>query len=155
MPNQAQRQTAEAGNASGVRSSLGSRSDSLQERGESRSPHPFRDFSRYETENQWRRYFLTAAKRRYIRNLKTRDRAAGVDVGLVEAAEAPGIQLAVQERIWAVEEIDNLPDTFTEAQKEILRYILQGHLIDQAPQYSEGYIRKVIRKAIAYFQNRE
>ena len=126
--------------------------DSLSERDESRPPHPFRDLSRYDTENRWRSYFFTSAKRRYIRNLKKRGRVEGI--GFVEAAEDPRIERALLDRSMAVGEIDNLPDTFTEAQKEILRHILHGHPIDRAPHYSEGYVRKVIRKAISYFRNR-
>jgi hypothetical protein len=128
--------------------------DSLRPPGKNRTAHPFQDFSRYETESQWRRYFSTSAKRRYIRNALARARPRVMGSGVVEVVENPDIELIALERLLALDEVGNLPDTFTESQKDILRHVLQGQPLDQIPHFSEGYIRKVLRKAIAYFQKR-
>lgn len=130
--------------------------ESLTERGESRPPHPFRDFSRFRTEREWWHYFYRAAARRYIRNMKKRVQVCGLmdDNGLADPAENPDVERSSLERRLAMQEIDNLPATFTNTQRDILKHILQGHPLDQSRHYSEGYIRKILRKAISYFQIR-
>ena len=130
-------------------------SESLRERGESRQPHPFRDFFCYESEKDWWNVFYTSARRRYIRNIKNqRKLKIQTGEGIQEIAENSAVERDSLERHLAASEIDNLPDTFTPTQREILRHVLQGHPLSDSRHYSDNYIRKIVRKATAYFRKR-
>jgi len=118
-----------------------------------RQCQPFGKFAEFPTEGDWRRYFFTAAKRRYIRTVM-RKRECNSELDMRELAESSEVERGLLERELALYEIDQLPNTFTQKQKTILKHVLNGWSTEQSSRYSENYIRKVIRKAIKYFQKR-
>lgn len=124
--------------------------ESLESRNEHSPAHPFWDFGKYETEGHWRRYFHKAVKRRFIRNRQRRAHLDSADVA--NAAADPSSERMLSELRLALQEIENLPECFSESQIAILKQLLQGGQIDHHSSFSPGYVRKVLRKAIEYFR---
>ncbi len=118
--------------------------DTLRLREPGMREHPLRCLGRFPTEQLWWNYFEIAARRRALRARQGQDTLQTLEERAAEAAE---FQLLP-------EDAEHVLLAFPPRQRKILKAILEGDLTTTNA-YSENYVRKVLRRAVAYFRQRD